>query len=238
MRGTTEKQAPTLPVQWVYDEVIHNQKGDSDMTKEEAIEILKNGGWWDLLIPITTIEGRSDEGKLHQAIDMAITALHSMPEAGEPLSLEQLREMDGKPVWIEDLQTYGLASVENNGTWEGVPFVIFTENGTKFTYNIEERGLKIYPYPPAHIDRSKWEPCEFCNGKTVLYQHTNSTKLFMNTFGKAATLVTECNACPPYADCCMKDISANSAFRIKFCPECGRPLTEEAWAELERRLME
>lgn len=81
MRGTTEKQAPTLPVQWVYDEVIHNQKGDSDMTKEEAIEILKNGGWWDLLIPITTIEGRSDEGKLHQAIDMAITALHSMPEA-------------------------------------------------------------------------------------------------------------------------------------------------------------
>lgn len=89
---------------------------------------------------------------------------------------------------------------------------------------------------PFHIDRSKWKPCEFCNGKTVLYQYTNSTKLFVNTFGGAATLVTECNDCPPYADCCMKDISANSAFRIKFCPECGRPLTEEAWAELERRL--
>ena len=89
---------------------------------------------------------------------------------------------------------------------------------------------------PFHIDRSKWKPCEFCNGKTVLYQYTNSTKLFVNTFGGAATLVTECNDCPPYADCCMKDISANSAFRIKFCPECGRPLTEAAWAELERRL--
>ena len=90
---------------------------------------------------------------------------------------------------------------------------------------------------PFHIDRSKWKPCEFCNGKTVLYQYTNSTKLFVNTFGGAATLVTECNDCPPYADCCMKDISANSAFRTKFCPECGRPLSEEAWAELERRLM-
>ena len=24
----------------------------------------------------------------------------------------------------------------------------------------------------------------------------------------------------------------------RFCPECGRPLTDEAWAELERRLTE
>lgn len=91
--------------------------------------------------------------------------------------------------------------------------------------------------PPAHIDREAWEkPCDMCGGKTTLYQHTNTTKLFMNTFGEASTLVTECMACPPYADCCMKGISANSAFKIKFCPECGRPLTDEAWAELEKRL--
>lgn len=95
----------------------------------------------------------------------------------------------------------------------------------------------VRAYPPAHIDREAWEkPCNMCGGKTTLYQHTNTTKLFMNTFGNAATLVTECTACPPYADCCMKDISANSAFKINFCPECGRPLTEEAWAELEKRL--
>lgn len=91
-------------------------------------------------------------------------------------------------------------------------------------------------YPLPHIDREAWEPCKVCNGKKTLYQHTNTTKLFMNTFGRAATLVTECVPCPPYADCCMKGISDNSAFKINFCPECGRPLTEEAWAELERRL--
>ena len=83
-----------------------------------------------------------------------------------------------------------------------------------------------------------WKPCKVCNGKTTLYQHTNTTKLFMNTFGKATTLVTECNACPPYADCCMKGISANSAFRISYCPECGRPLTDEAVETIMKRMEE
>ena len=31
------------------------------MTREKAIEVLENGAWWDLLIPITTIEGRKSD---------------------------------------------------------------------------------------------------------------------------------------------------------------------------------
>ena len=93
-----------------------------------------------------------------------------------------------------------------------------------------------YAYSPIHIDREAWEPCEYCNGKTNLYQHTHTTKLFMNTFGEAAILITKCMACPPYADCCMNGISVNSAFKINFCPNCGRPLTEEAWQEFEKKV--
>lgn len=48
------------------------------MKIEEAIAILENSGWWGVFIPITTIEGRSDEDKLHQAIDMAISVLRSV----------------------------------------------------------------------------------------------------------------------------------------------------------------
>lgn len=47
------------------------------MTREEAIEVLENGGWWDLLIPITTIEGRVEEDKLHEALDLALSALRA-----------------------------------------------------------------------------------------------------------------------------------------------------------------
>ena len=61
------------------------------MTWEEAIEILENGGWWDLLIPVTTIEGRIEEDKLHEAIDLAVSALR-------PVSREQVEKMKKEPV--------------------------------------------------------------------------------------------------------------------------------------------
>lgn len=93
----------------------------------------------------------------------------------------------------------------------------------------------LRPITRKQVEKA-WKPCKVCNGKTTLYQHTNTTKLFMNTFGKARTLVTECNACPPYADCCMKGISMNSAFIISYCPECGRPLTDEAVDMVMERL--
>ena len=56
------------------------------MTREEAIEVLENGGWWDLLIPITTIEGRVEEDKLHEALDLALSALR-------PVSREQVEKV-------------------------------------------------------------------------------------------------------------------------------------------------
>ncbi len=43
--------------------------------------------------------------KLAEALNMALTALRAQTEAekNEPLTVEQLREMDGEPVWMERL---------------------------------------------------------------------------------------------------------------------------------------
>ena len=64
------------------------------MTHEEAIEVLENGGWWDSLIPVTTIEGRIEDDKLQEALDLAINALR-------PVSREQVEKV-WRGEWIGD----------------------------------------------------------------------------------------------------------------------------------------
>ena len=70
----------------------------------------------------------------------------------EPLTLDELREMDGEPVWVEEVEHWALIDIEKSGQWDGVPFAIWAENGTKFTYNVESRGLHCYRRPPEGGD--------------------------------------------------------------------------------------
>lgn len=120
------------------------------MTREEAIEIIENGGWWDLLIPVTTIEGRIEEDKLHEALDMALSAL---TPPNEPLTFAQLCEMDGNPVFAV------IGGIEPLKMWTLIEFVeeaycvILTNNlGGRTEYysdkELKEDGLTIYRYPP------------------------------------------------------------------------------------------
>lgn len=69
--------------------------------------------------------------------------------------------------------------------------------------------------------------CEYCAGGKKLYQHTNTTNLWIDKFGKSRTLLVECDPCPPYANCCMKNNPTRSAFIINYCPNCGADMRED-----------
>lgn len=69
--------------------------------------------------------------------------------------------------------------------------------------------------------------CEYCLGERVLYQTSSNTELYISTFGLARTLETKSSCCPPYVDCCVKDMPIRSSFIINFCPNCGRKLNEK-----------
>ena len=82
-----------------------------------------------------------------------IQAMPTLTQPNEPLTLKQLREMNGQPVWVEEINHWALIDIETGGRWSGIPFVVWAENGAKFCYNIKARNLHCYrcmplPEPP------------------------------------------------------------------------------------------
>lgn len=72
------------------------------------------------------------------------------------------------------------------------------------------------------LDRSRWEGCAECE---AVYGEDD----------------WDCAGLHEYriVDCYLQYFDHQFGWegvKIKFCPNCGRPLTEEAWAELERKI--
>ena len=64
------------------------------MTREEAIEVLRKNR--------PTSDPRPCGLELCDAVDMAISALRQQDvRKNDPLTLDELRKMDGEPVWVE-----------------------------------------------------------------------------------------------------------------------------------------
>lgn len=83
-----------------------------------------------------------------------------------PLTLEQLRGMDGQPVLLEfDFELEPMIALVEYVKSDDC--IILTNNlgGRSEFYSdeeLKESGIKVYAYSPAHIDREAWEPCESC----------------------------------------------------------------------------
>ena len=77
-----------------------------------------------------------------------IQAMPTLTQPNEPLTLKQLREMNGQPVWVEEINHWALIDIETGGRWSGIPFAVWAENGAKFCYNIKARNLHCYRCQP------------------------------------------------------------------------------------------
>ena len=138
-------------------------------------------------------------------------ATEMRPDCNTPLPLEQLREMNGRPVWVETKAGSKFwAIVTNNCVSSGDgSYLWISEEDTEYG-----KTWLAYDYLPAHIHREAWEKrCSKCKyeddeeGIPIYYQD---------------------------------DWDAGIGFERDdaiFCPKCGRPLTEEAWSMLKNRFM-
>lgn len=184
------------------------------MTNEEAIEILQEEHDW-VQEPCYVIN----------AIKKAIKALRFVYDR-DPLTLEQLREMDGQPVWVKLI---GKTAIRCDGWCEikiadkdiadGFVYLWWPGSEVEDITLIDDYGKTwlAYAYQPAHIDREAFG-CQFCNAENHC-----ANCLYDNLPGQ----IEPCRSCEAHG---------NWETASRFCPHCGRPMTEEAWAELEKRL--
>lgn len=142
----------------------------------------------------------------------------NVPRGGEPLTLEQLREKIDEPVYL-----YIYDTALNIG-WHIIEAVtkdkiIFRGWDTVYV-PISSIGkcFDLYAYPPARIGREKWEPCEWCG--SIGEKPDNWVCTLEDDNGHTVTN-NHMVVCAP----------------VNYCPVCGRPLTPEAWEEMEKRLM-
>ena len=140
---------------------------------------------------------------------------------GDPLTLDQLREMYGRPVWTVESPDWGHWELSDDAE----DYLCDRDNDLYgLTYpdpdgkaGLHKLGWLAYAYPPTHIDREAWEPCELCRGDKL------DNVGVKDYFGLRVYLGGGNNK-PPQNE------------RFQFCPKCGRPLTPEAWGMQEKRL--
>lgn len=139
-----------------------------------------------------------------------------------PLTLEQLRGMDGQPVWCKSLingksEWAIIRIVEMSKTWFIALAGASQGFGDKDTYG---KTWLAHAYPPAHIDREAW---------TAEWRELHGDKLVgFDDCGDDVYRHYHYSVCTS----CGK----GSAVKSNFCPKCGKAMTPEAWAELEKRV--
>ena len=153
----------------------------------------------------------------------------SRKRTNKPLTLEQLKQMNGRPVWWwnkSQKPTVTICLVDRfSKEPHFVSYDFVAENSTKISKYSLIRRWGYLPYAsdptvqqPAHIDREKWGMCEVCQ-----LRNCNNCQ-FINL----SSLEQPCSEC---------DGKSKWQPAGNYCWCCGRPLTEEAWAELERRVL-
>ena len=76
------------------------------------------------------------------------------------LTIEELKQMPGQPVWCPEEEAYGIVMCDKIGQWAGIPFlhgVWYSDDdgvGVEFNHNIIGRKLKCF-----RVEDRKRSPC-------------------------------------------------------------------------------
>lgn len=116
-------------------------------------------------------------------------------------------------------------------TFDGIAF-IRSETGTEGVghFTTQRRLPEIISKLAKYEDEeeAKTIGCEYCKNEAALYQSNRFCELYLDKGSPLGNLrVHTKNNCPPYAECSSRGSFRISAFRINYCPNCGRKLVND-----------
>lgn len=191
------------------------------MTNEEAISVIEN----EIQIDVRLCTDKQVD-KFQTALYMAISALRAEP-TGKALTLEQLREMDGKPVWIERNESPhdGKWFVVDHADIENPDRTLYTKEGV--TYSDYGVHFTACAYPPANIDREALEPCGAYAPKIV----TNADRIRAMSDEELAEFLenvhnSPCETCCDNLYWCRRNNAPEPACKNHFADWLRQPVEE------------
>lgn len=144
------------------------------------------------------------------------------PEKRKPLTLEDFKKMNGKPVYYKTAKQWFIVELNHPDFGD----CVMNTSGQYIPLEKAAMRNRFYAYEPHRLDRSEWEPCALCKRlgePDPCYKY--------GCFRKNAP------QCDYRCDQFLEWMSAQRRLEnAKFCPECSRPLTDAAWNMLEKRL--
>ncbi|MEG2383792.1 MAG: hypothetical protein RSB39_09415 [Oscillospiraceae bacterium] len=114
------------------------------MTNEQAIKFISKA-----IYPCSSCESRDECNRGHEALCdgamyMAIAALRAQDTPNQPLTLEEVRGMDGEPVWIEPMQQWRIVAVDHGNEFVKL-FTVFNTISAKSILNDDGRIYRRKP---------------------------------------------------------------------------------------------
>lgn len=156
--------------------------------------------------------------------DVSKIATNLQPNCNEPLTIDQLREMDGQPVFVyvidhsvfadkdDDFDAWGLCGKSWVTVWDKKRADIVNVD---YDFNDLGKTWLAYRYPPVKLD--DWEPCIVCRSCANC---------------KNAFIESDMEPC----ESCIQSTKWDKFNPVGFCTSCGKPLTDEAKTILDKRL--
>ena len=134
---------------------------------------------------------------------------------GDPLTLEQLRKMDGQPVWIMESPNWGhwelSEDAEDYLCDRDTDLYGLTYPDPDGKGGLHKLGWIAYAYPPAHIDREALEDCPVCGKyKVITFKGYRTKEEAIDMSGKSHPHISGA---------------------ASFCPRCGKSIVSGAGAE-------